>query len=162
MSLASIHASCLVVFLTLLTACAPQETPLRPLTEAGLAAAERQWESHGANSYQIVVRLHSARMGGVVYDVVVHARRVTSIKRDGQDILPEHTEDYSVVGLFRLLQQELHLVERHPSGTPNTLAVLSVHFDPGTGRLERYRRKTLKRAGGLRIEVLKFIPQATG
>jgi hypothetical protein len=45
-------------------------------------------------------------MGEVVYDVVVHARRVTRINRDGQDILPEHTEDYSVAGLFRLLWQE--------------------------------------------------------
>jgi hypothetical protein len=101
-------------------------------------------------------------MGGVVYDVVVHARRVTHIKRDGQGILPEHTEDYSVVGLFRLLQQELQLVERNSSGTLNTLAVLSVHFDPETGRLDRYRRKMFKRAGGLRIEVLIFTPEATG
>jgi hypothetical protein len=135
---------------------------MRPLTEAGLAAAKRQWESHGANSYHLLVRLHSSRMGEVVYDVVVHARRVTRIKRDGQDILPEHTADYSVAGLFRLLRQELQLVERNSSGTPNTLAVLSVHFDPETGRLDRYRRKTLKRAGGLRIEVLTFTPEATG
>jgi hypothetical protein len=54
------------------------------------------------------------------------------------------------------------VVERNSSGTPNTLAVLSVHFDPATGHLDRYRRKTLKRAGGLRIEVLKFTPEATG
>lgn len=157
-----IHPVCVcAALLALLAACSSTEpSPMGPLTKDMLEAAERQWEAHGSDSYNLTLQVEAARMETVVYDVVVRAGEIAGIKRNGQDILPEHTEDYSVPGLFRLLRLELRLMEMGANGTPDALAEVFARFDSQTGRLDRYRRTT-SRSKHLRIQVLKYEPGAT-
>jgi hypothetical protein len=158
-NLSNIHVVCVAAaFLTLLAACSSSnQTVMEPLTKGGLEAAERLWEARGSNSYDLVVRLEAARMETTVYDVVVRGGEIVSIKRNGQAVPLEYAEDYSVLGLFGQLRQELRLMERS-NGTPDALAELFARFDPDTGRLDRYRRTTSRRKH-LRIEVLKYEPR---
>ncbi len=156
--LSRIHSLCLAVVVTALAACSSTVPNMKPLTESALADAERMWKAHGTNSYEIVVQLNPAKLSAMTYDVVVRDGKITGVKRDGQDVRPENTEDYSVLGLFGLLRQELRLTEKDANGMAKELADLFVRFDPETGRLDRYRRQTNRLAGSLRIEVLKYQP----
>ena len=149
----------MVSLFVLLSACSANQPRMEPLTNSELETAERQWAANGSSSYHLVVRVNAARMSAVVYDVVARNGKIAAIKRDGQTIQPEGAEDYSISGLFRLLQQELRLMDRSPSGTPVALAEMFARFDPETGRLERYRRSTGQSSGTLKIEVLKYEPQ---
>jgi hypothetical protein len=150
---------CVAGLIALAAACSSKESRMEPLTLSALEAAEHRWETHGADSYRLVVRVEAARMQPVVYDVVARGGRVAGIKRDGQAIQLEHTEDYSVSGLFRLLRSELLLMERTPEGTPVALAQVFARFDPETGRLDNYRRTTSRRKH-LRIQVVQYEPEA--
>ncbi|MBI2150866.1 MAG: hypothetical protein HYU27_09740 [Acidobacteria bacterium] len=133
---------------------------MEPLTKDLLAAAERQWEAHGSDSYNLTLQVEAARMEKVVYDMVVRSGKIAAMKRNGQDIPPEHAEDYSISGLFHLLRQELRLMEKGADGTPDALAEVFARFDPQTGRLDRYRRTTIKNRF-LRLQVLKYEVGAT-
>ena len=76
------------------------------------------------------------------FEVVVDAGQVTSLRRNGLLISPGAGQDYSMEGLFHMLEQELGLSEK-PSmlGAPEGYSVYTTaRFDDATGRLIRYRR----------------------
>ena len=103
-------------------------------------------------------------METLIYDIVVRGGGIASIKRDGNAIQPEHTEDYSISGLFHLMRLEMELQKKSPEGTPEALATMFAYFEPETGRIQRYRRSAIgsRRTRTLKIEVLNYEPDATG
>jgi hypothetical protein len=151
-----VRATFVTLALGPLSACSASSPDVVPLTASGLADAEARWEAAAPDSYRLSVRLKTARMEAVVYDLVVQDGGVLTAKRNGQATSPELARDYAVSGLFRLLRSELRITEPAANGLPNAKAELFVRFEPQTGRLQRYRRATTRRATGLAIEVLEY------
>lgn len=135
---------------------------MKPLTEAALAAAERRWEAHGADSYHLVVRVRAPRFVPVVYDLVVEGGKVARIERDnGGSVPPADADDYSVRGLFHRLREDLRLAGVRPAEENHPPIDLRAHFEEATGRLVRYRRTVgTARRRVLFIEVLEYEPLA--
>jgi hypothetical protein len=135
---------------------------MEPLTATTLAAAERRWAAHGAESYHLVVRVRAPRLQPVVYDMVVADREPVRIERDGRDVRPEDLDryDYSVSRLFDLLRKDLPLTDARPIGDTPPID-LRAQFEPDTGRLVRYRRTIgTARRRVLLVEVLAYEPLA--
>ena len=96
-----------------------------------------------------------------VFEALVRAGQVVSLKRNGQVILPERGQDYSIRGLFRMLEQELALAQQ-PSllgAPPGYAAHLLVRFNTENGRLERYSRTVTGSGSNIEIAILEFEPQ---
>jgi hypothetical protein len=132
---------------------------MEPVTAATLAAARQRWESRGADAYRLLVRVRAPRFAVAVYEVVVVGGQVMEVVHDGREVRPEDAgHDYSVAGLFALLQEDLSLVDQ----VGDTPALdLRARFEPETGRLVRYRRtvgSTRRRV--LLVEVLEYQPLA--
>ena len=133
---------------------------MAPLTAARLETARQRWEAQGSDFYRLVVRVRPPRAKPTVYAVEVARGAVVKIERDGQSVAPEDAEhsDYSVPGLFELLRQDLRWNAVDPVG--NVPAIdLRAYFEPGTGRLVRYRRTVgTGRRRVLMVEVLAYEP----
>ena len=134
--------------------------PMEPLTATTLAAAHERWEAHRADSYRIVVQVRAPRVDPVVYELVVEGGKPVRVERDGA-LLPAGEaggEDFSVSGLFALLQRDLRWTAVEPDG--DTPAVdLRAQFEPETGRLVRYRRTVdTTRRRVLFVDVLAYEP----
>ena len=134
--------------------------PMEPLTTTTLEAARHRWEAHGTDWYRLVVQVRAPRVDPVVYEVEVAGGKLVKIERDGQSIGLEEADhnDYSMAGLFALLQNDLHWIELQPVG--DTPAVdLRAYFEPESGRLVRYRRTVgTERRRVLVVEVLGYAP----
>ena len=80
------------------------------------------------------------------------------LKRNGLAIGPTAGQDYSMDGLFHMLEQELGLAE-HPAslGAPEGYSVyLNARFDEMTGRLIRYRRVVGGTSNSIEVNVVEF------
>ena len=76
------------------------------------------------------------------FEVTVQNGQVVSLRRNGQVVLPGRGQDYSMDGLFRMLDQELELA-RKPEllGAPEGYrAYPMARFDPENGHIVHYRR----------------------
>jgi hypothetical protein len=146
-----------VLFLVLLVGCGRLET----LTEDRLDAAEELWEAEGAGLYTLVVRMSGERLETGLFEALVRDGRVVGLRRNGQVILPQRAQDYSIAGLFGVLRQELALSEKPAllGAPPGFSAHLLVRFDPVTGRLLRYRRTVGGANSNIEIEVVEYLPQ---
>ncbi len=153
------RVACVACLFVVLAACARKEPGMEPLTQSVLDAAEQRWKARGTDSYHLVLKVEAARMEAVMYDIVTRGGEIVSMKRDGRPIQPEHAEDYSIAGLFRLMRLEMHLMDKKPEGVPITLAQMFARFDTATGRPDVYRRTTNK-SKHLKISVVEFQPDA--
>ena len=101
------------------------------------------------------------RIESGVFEVLVREGQVVSLQRNGQVILPDRGQDYSVQGLFAMLRQELALAEQPTllGAPPGYAAHLLARFDPATGRLERYRRTVAGVNNNIEIVVVEYEPQ---
>ena len=151
-----LRASSPVLFI-LLAGCSGLDT----LTEDVLVDAERRWRSEGPGLYRLVVEMSGERVETGVFEVLVRDGQVVSLKRNGQVVLPERGQDYSMEGLFGMLRQELALSEQPAlmGAPPGFAAYLLVRFDDGTGRLERYRRTVGGANNNIEIQVVEYTPQ---
>lgn len=134
---------------------------MEPLTAATLAAARERWAAHGAKDYRVVVQVRPPRAPVELWEVEVAGGAVTKLVRDGHEVGLDDPErgDYSVAGIFDLLQTDLRWTTVKAVG--DTPAIdLRVEFDKETGRLIRYRRTigTNKRRV-LLVEVLSYTPE---
>ena len=130
------------------------------LTDEVLRDAEARWNANAPGFYRIVVEMTGGRVESGVFETLVRQGQVVSLKRNGQVILPEGAEDYSIRGLFRILEQELALAQQ-PSllgAPPGYSAHLMVRFDSDNGRLERYRRTVTGVDNNIEIAILVFEP----
>jgi Family of unknown function (DUF6174) len=115
---------------------------LPPLTQDVLLQAEQKWKAHEPAQYRMVIEMSGDRVETGTFEVEVHGGKVSSLRRNGREIQANPGQDYSMDGLFHMLEQELGLAEK-PSmlGAPEGYAVYtSAKFDDATGRLIHYRR----------------------
>ena len=145
------------VLFILVAGCSGLDT----LTEEVLVDAERRWGSEEPGLYRLVVEMSGERVETGVFEVLVRDGRVVSLKLNGQVVLPDRAQDYSMEGLFGMLRQELALSEQPAlmGAPPGFAAYLLVRFDDETGRLERYRRTVGGANNNIEIEVVEYTPQ---
>ena len=131
------------------------------MTEDRIREAETRWRASRPGYYRMVLEMSGDRVETGRFAVVVRDGQVVSLRRNGQPIAPGRGQDYTVDGLFGMIQQELVL-----SKTPATLgapggysAYLMAQFDPETGRLVEYNRSVGGASNGITIKVLEFEKQ---
>jgi hypothetical protein len=147
-----------VACLLLLSAC----SRLPPLTSEVLSQAEQKWAIHKPDSYRLVIDMSGDRVETGRFEVLVSSNKIASIRRNGVTISPNAGQDYSMEGLFHMLEQELGLAERPAMlGAPDGYAVYTdAKFDDLTGRLIRYRRTVGGTANSIDVNVLEYQPNS--
>jgi hypothetical protein len=147
-----------VTFLLFFTAC----SRLPPLTSEVLIQAEQKWAMHRPDTYRLVLDMSGDRVETGKFEVQVRSNKVESIRRNGVTISPNLGQDYSMEGLFHILEQELGLAEKPTMlGAPDGYAVYTnARFDETTGRLIRYRRTVGGASNSIDINVLEFQPES--
>jgi hypothetical protein len=116
------------------------------LTPQNLNDAKVKWASSRPAFYTMVVKMEGDRLDASEYEVHVENGLVTSLKRNGTAVIPALgqplSQDYSMDGLFNILEQEMALAETEPVklGAPaGYRAYLMAKFE-SDGRLLKYRR----------------------
>ena len=133
---------------------------LQPLTIDRLMQAEAKWMSHKPNAYHLVIEMSGDRVQNGRFEVAVRGGQVVELKRNGLVILSTTGQDYSMDGLFHMLEQELGLAERPTTlGAPEGYSVyLNARFDEMTGRLIRYRRIVGGTSNSIEVNAVEFEP----
>jgi hypothetical protein len=136
------------------TAC----SRLPPLTSEALLQAEQKWAMHTPDSYRLVIDMSGDRVETGKFEVQVRSNKVAGIRRNGVTISPNLGQDYSMEGLFHMLEQELSLAEKPTMlGAPEGYGVYTnARFDDTTGRLVQYRRTVGGTSNSIEISVLEF------
>ena len=131
---------------------------LQPLTVDALTQAEAKWKAQRPESYRLVVEMSGDRVETGRFEVTVRGGQVISLKRNSLVIRPNAGQDYSMDGLFHMLEQELGLAERPATvGAPEGYSVyINARFDDATGRLIRYRRIVGGATNSIDINALQF------
>ncbi len=106
----------------------------------------------------MVIEMSGDRVETGRFEVEVRTGQVISLRRNGLVIRPTAGQDYSMEGLFHMLEQELGLSEKPALlGAPEGYAIyLSAKFDDVSGRLIRYRRIVGGASNGIDIKVLSY------
>ncbi|HEX4997179.1 MAG TPA: DUF6174 domain-containing protein [Terriglobia bacterium] len=149
-----------VLALCALSACSGMDT----LTPSALDAAMKKWTAARIDSYRMIVDMEGDKVEKEQFEVVVRDGSVATLKRNGKDVAPGSSQDYSMIGLFRMLGQEMSLAEKpQVLGAPEGYsAYLMATFDDRTGRLERYRRTVGGASNTINIIVSSFEPLEEG
>jgi hypothetical protein len=123
-----------------------------------LGQAKAKWKARQPESYRLVIEMSGDRVEKGRFEVVVKAREVISLKRNGVQVMPGRGQDYSMEGLFRMLEQELGLAEKPAMlGAPAGYSVyLTARFDESTGRLVRYRRVVGGTSNSIEVDVADY------
>jgi hypothetical protein len=131
---------------------------LQPLTPDRLAEAEGRWKMHQPDGYRLVIEISGDRVEVGRFELNVQHGRTTDLKRNNLVIRPTAGQDYSMDGLFRMLEQELGLAEKPATlGAPPGYSVyLTAEFDDQTGRLMRYRRIVGGTSNSIDVNVVEF------
>jgi len=144
----------LPVALLLIAGC----SRLQPLTPAVLAQAEERWKAHRPDFYRLKIEMSGDRVETGRFEVSVRGGEVESLRRNGLVIPPGRGQDYSMDGLFRMLNQELGLAEKPAMlGAPAGYSVyLTAQFDDVSGRLIHYRRSVGGAANTIEVKVEEY------
>ena len=132
---------------------------LSTLTAGSLQAAQRQWESFGPANYRMTVEMSGDRVESSQYTVTVRAREVVQLLRNGKTVSPgDGGQDYSVDGLFHILDQEIDLAKKPQilGAPPGYASYPMAKFDASTGRLLQFQRSVGGAKNGIEIHVEKF------
>jgi hypothetical protein len=134
---------------------------LPPLTSDHLTEAEAKWKARQPSAYHLVIEMSGDKIETGRFDVNVVSGHIVSLRRNSLVIRPNNGQDYSMDGLFHMLEQELGLAERPATlGAPEGYSVyLSARFDDTNGRLIRYRRIVGGTSNSINVNVLTFEPQ---
>jgi hypothetical protein len=134
---------------------------LNILTPDLLNQSENKWISSRPVSYQLTIEMSGDRVEKEEFDVSVRAGQIERLRRNGLDVKPGETQDYSMDGLFRMLHQELDLVQKPAVlGAPEGYSAYPMaKFDDRTGRLIEYQRSVGGTSNAIRIKVLQFAAQ---
>ena len=85
-----------VLLFIALTAC----SRLEPLTPESLENAQTKWQASKPGQYRLVLEMGGDRVEAGRYEVNVSGEEVT-LRRNGEVILLERPQDYSMEGWFR-------------------------------------------------------------
>ena len=128
------------------------------MTPELLDQAKRKWQASKPAAYSMTVVMQGDRVERGEYEVDVQGDKVTNFKRNGLVLDPASGHEYSMDGLFRILEEEVDLAKTPASfGAPSGYsAYLLVSFDATSGALQHYRRSVGGISNSIDIEVLKF------
>ena len=134
---------------------------LQPLTSDRLIEAEGKWKTHRPDAYRLVIEMSGDRIETGRFEVNVARGQIMSLRRNGLVIRPNAGQDYSMDGLFHMLEQELGLADRPTTlGAPEGYSVyINARFDDATGRLVRYRRIVGGTSNSIDVNVTGFETQ---
>jgi hypothetical protein len=122
----------------------PQDDTV-PLTAENLEKAQRLWQAHGPDSYDLDLAIGGLRAGTV--HIEVRHGQVTAMTRDGRSPSQRRTWDaWAVPGQFDTLEIEwagLAHPERGFAAPPGAQVIERVRFDPELGFPQRYVRQVL-------------------
>jgi len=92
------------------------------------------------------------------FEVEVRSGQTVSLRRNDIVIRPNVGQDYSMDGLFHMLEQELGLAEKPATmGAPPGYSIYTTaKFDDETGRLIRYRRIVGGASNAIEVNVLEY------
>ena len=143
--------------LFLIAAC----SRLPALTPTVLEEAETKWQAHRPDFYRLVIDMSGDRVEAGRFEANVRSGQVVSLRRNGLIIMPGRGEDYSIDGLFRMLQQELGLAEKPAmlGAPPGYKVYITAQFDENTGRLIHYRRIVGGASNSIDVKVVEFEEQ---
>jgi hypothetical protein len=149
----------LVAALLLIASAACSRLP--ELTPDTLTQAEQKWRSHKPDAYRLVIEMSGDRVETGRFEIEVRAGEVVSMRRNGLVVRASAAQDYSIEGLFRMLEQELGVAEKPAAlGAPAGYRIYTnAKFDDGNGRLIRYRRIVGGTSNSIEVNVLEFTPQ---
>jgi hypothetical protein len=131
---------------------------LPALTADILMQAEQTWKAHEPGSYRLVIEMTGDRVEESRYEVEVRSGATVSLRRNGLPIRANPGQDYSMNGLFRMLEQELGLAGNPATiGAPPGYSVYTTaRFDPLNGRLIRYRRIVGGASNSIDVRVVEY------
>jgi hypothetical protein len=140
--------------LLLIVAC----NRLPTLTPQILKQAEQRWVSQQPGSYRLVIEMSGDRIETGRFEVQVRSGQVVSFSRNGLILQPSRGQDYTIEGLFQVLEQELGLAEKPAMlGAPEGYSVYTTaKFDESTGRLIHYRRIVGGTSNSIDINVVEY------
>ena len=143
-----------IVTLILIISCAR----LQPLTIDRLEEAEAKWRMHQPDAYRLVIEMSGDRVEKGRFEVNVQRGRIVELRRNNLVIRPTAGQDYSMDGLFHMLDQELGLAEKPAMlGAPPGYSIyLNARFHDQTGRLMRYRRTVGGISNSIDVNVVEF------
>ena len=92
------------------------------------------------------------------FELQVRSGQVVSFRRNGLILQPIRGQDYTIEGLFQVLEQELGLAEKPAMlGAPDGYSVYTTaKFDESTGRLIHYRRIVGGTSNSIDINVVEY------
>jgi len=130
---------------------------MQTLTADAIAHAHAKWTAASLSDYDLVIQLDSLKLA-----VTVRADHVTRIEGIDANLNVGRPDDYSIEGLFDVLELELQ-AHQNPAdssrpGTPH--ALMRVRFDPQYGYPEHYLRSSGGPTGTHEFKVLSFRPAA--
>ncbi|HEY2382954.1 MAG TPA: DUF6174 domain-containing protein [Terriglobia bacterium] len=131
---------------------------LPALTAPILEQAEQKWSAHKPGMYRLVIEMSGDRVETGRFEVQVRAGQVVSFRRNGMVLQPDRGQDYTMEGLFHILEEELGLAEKPTMlGAPEGYTVYTTaKFDDVTGRLIRYRRIVGGASNSIDIKVVEY------
>lgn len=143
-----------LIMLPLLISCSRLDT----LTPELLEQAKRRWQENQPVSYRMVIDMEGDRIEAGQFEVTVRGGEVVSLRRNGLIVSTSGGQDYSMEGLFRMLQQELGLMEKPALlGAPPGYSVYPMaRFDQDSGRLLHYRRTVGGSGSSIEIKVSAY------
>jgi hypothetical protein len=102
-----------------------------------LEEARQRWETAGIADYT-----WRYEMAGGEFVVRVRGGEVVELTRDGLKATSNRPEEFTVVGVFDVLERELDLLDdpANPFGGDRQTTLLRVRFHPELGYVERYLR----------------------
>ncbi len=130
--------------------------PLEPLSRDVLEAARRTWAAAGIDDYDMKYVMANGE-----YFVSVRQGHVVTLTRDGERTTTHRTQDYSVDGLFDILELELEGLNSpgNPFGADPATILQRVQFHSKLGYVEHYLRAVGGTGRSYGIEVIEFTPQ---
>ena len=133
---------------------------LPTLTTPVLEQAEQKWSAHKAGMYSVVIEMSGDRVEAGKFQVRVREGKVVTFRRNGMVLQADRGQDYTIEGLFHILEEELGLAEKPTMlGAPEGYTVYTTaKFDDVTGRLIRYRRIVGGTSNSIDINVVEYHP----
>lgn len=123
-----------------------------------MSRAEQKWNVHKPGFYRLVIEMSGDRVETGRFEVEVRSGHVVSLRRNGIVIRPNPGQDYSMEGLFHMIEQELGLAEKPATlGAPEGYSIYTTaKFDDTNGRLIRYRRIVGGASNSIEVNIAEF------
>lgn len=141
----------LIVTLVLLILSSRGQPPR--MTAEGLKAAERRWRDHGPASYTMEIE-QSGGINGKIH-VEVRSEQVTAMHINGETAPPRLWDNWSVPGLFEIIQLDL---DRNQQSPDSPVVFQQAEFDAANGLPRVYRRSELSAGQTVEWRIVAFRP----